>query len=971
MSPIGIVARKEFRGYFQSLVALIFLAVFLAATLFSFFGSSGFFIRNIADVRPLFQWLPLLLIFLVAAIAMRQWAEERKMGTLEILATLPLSTRDMVLGKFLAGVGLIGLALALTLPLPLMVSQMGDLDWGPVVGGYLGALLLGATYLSIGLCVSARTDNQVVALMLTLVICGASYLIGSDQLTVLFGSGGSELLRGLGTGSRFASIERGVLELRDLVYYGGLVVFFLSLNWLFLEEERIDSGSGAGRAQARKLRLLVGLVGLNVVALNVWLAPITALRVDMTERGEYSISRTTKQTLASLDEPLVIAGYFSERIHPLLSPLVPQIRDLLAEYAIYGGPKVSVEFADPNADEELEQLINEQFGIRSVPFRVVDRHQQAVVNSYFHVLVRYGDQHETLSFDQLIEVRLDGNDIDVRLRNLEYDLTRTIRRVSQEFQGMESVFGRLPAAKLTAYLTPETLPEAFSELPERLRKVAGELQETSGGKLVFEQVNPEGDPELQERLESEYGIRPLAVDPFGRRSFYLDLVLEAGDKAQRIIPRSDPSEGELRSSLEAAIRRTTPGQLKTVGILTETPVAPPPNPQIPPQYQPPPPQPDYRFLQQMLREEYEVEKLDLSDGIVPDVIDVLLVGKPGSLSAHEQFALDQYLMRGGKVIALAGRHAIRASQQGLEAVRHETPLFEMLETWGVTAEPALVMDLQNAPFPIPVQEQRGPFRFQRIKLVPYPFFADIRQDGFLADHPALGGLQNTIAPWASPLVLNPAEGVESDVLLRTSPQSWLNQTGSIDPDFRLYPKTGFGTGSEMESRVVGVALTGTFPSYFADRPSPLFEDKEFEDREFEDKEIEASGGEEPELPSDGTGRTMKRSLPDARLVVLGSAELVSDLILQISEQLGGEVHQGNLQLLQNLVDWSVEDTDLLAIRSTGAFARTLRPMPEGEPRVWEVAAYGVVLVLLLAVVFVPRWRRRIEPIPVASREVSS
>jgi ABC-2 type transport system permease protein len=115
----------------------------------------------------------------------------------------------------------------------------------------------------------------------------------------------------------------------------------------------------------------------------------------------------------------------------------------------------------------------------------------------------------------------------------------------------------------------------------------------------------------------------------------------------------------------------------------------------------------------MLREEYEVEKLDLSDGIVPDVIDVLLVGKPGSLSAHEQFALDQYLMRGGKVIVLAGRHVIRATQQGLAAVRHETPLFEMLETWGVTVEPALVMDLQNAPFPIPVQEQRGPFRFRR------------------------------------------------------------------------------------------------------------------------------------------------------------------------------------------------------------------------------------------------------------------
>jgi ABC-2 type transport system permease protein len=286
----------------------------------------------------------------------------------------------------------------------------------------------------------------------------------------------------------------------------------------------------------------------------------------------------------------------------------------------------------------------------------------------------------------------------------------------------------------------------------------------------------------------------------------------------------------------------------------------------------------------------------------------------------------------------------------------------MLETWGVKVEPALVMDPENASFPIPVQEQRGPFRFQRIKLVPYPFFADIRQEGFKADHPALRGLQNVTAPWASPLTLNPAEGVESEVLLRTSPQSWLNQTGSIDPDFRLYPKTGFGPGSEQESRVVAVALTGTFTSHFAERPSPLFEGDE----------TGASGGEDAGLPADATGRTMKRSLPDARLVVLGSGELVSDLMLRISEQMGGEVHRGNLQLLQNLVDWSVEDTDLLAIRSTGTFARTLRPLPEGEPQLWEAAVYGVVLVLLAAAVLVPRLRRRrIEPIPLGSAEVSS
>ncbi len=214
MNLASVVTRRELRSYFESPVALIFLAIFLVATLFSFFGTSSFFARNLADVRPLFAWLPLLLIFLVAAVTMRQWAEERKMGTLEVMLTLPIPTRQLVAGKFMAGLALVAIALAMTLPVPLMVSMLGDLDWGPVIGGYLAASLLAALYLAIGLCVSSRTDNQVVSLMLTLVIGGLFYLLGSDTLTRFFDHGTAELLRSLGTGSRFESMERGVLDLR-------------------------------------------------------------------------------------------------------------------------------------------------------------------------------------------------------------------------------------------------------------------------------------------------------------------------------------------------------------------------------------------------------------------------------------------------------------------------------------------------------------------------------------------------------------------------------------------------------------------------------------------------------------------------------------------------------------------------------------------------------------------------------------
>ncbi|MEZ4271795.1 MAG: ABC transporter permease subunit [Myxococcota bacterium] len=242
MKSIQSIATKELRGFFKSGIGPIFLAVFLGIVLFTFFWVEQFFVRNIADIRPMFTWLPLLLIFLVAALSMRLWSEEQKLGTLEVLLTLPVPIRHLVLGKFVAGIVLIVLALALTLGLPITVSMMGELDWGPVWGGYIGAVLLASAYLSIGLCVSSLTDNQVVALIGTSLFCAVLYSVGAAPIAGLLGNAGSEILRGIGMGSRFESIGRGVLDLRDIIYYSGFIVFFLLLNTVILESKRWSKG---------------------------------------------------------------------------------------------------------------------------------------------------------------------------------------------------------------------------------------------------------------------------------------------------------------------------------------------------------------------------------------------------------------------------------------------------------------------------------------------------------------------------------------------------------------------------------------------------------------------------------------------------------------------------------------------------------------------------------------------------------
>ncbi|MCI5147493.1 MAG: ABC transporter permease, partial [Candidatus Electrothrix sp. AR3] len=374
----------------------VFCGAFLAVNLFIFFWVERFFARNITEMRPLFEWMPILLIFLVAAITMRMWAEEHRAGTLEFLLTSPVQPIVLVLGKFLACLALIGVALALTLPLAITVSFLGPLDWGPVLGGYLATLFLAAAYISIGLFVSIKSENQIISLISTSVICGLLYLIGSETLAAFFGNQGSEVLQMLGTGSRFQSITRGVIDLRDLYYYIGIMGVFLSLNVYGLE--KIRWAGNPVNANHRRWQLACGLLIANFLAANLWLAPQNTLRADMTQGSIYSISESTRSYLAQVREPLLIRGYFSAQTHPLLAPLVPRLRDLLEEYSIAGNDKVQVEFVDPAENPALEQEAGQEYGIRPVPFQTASKYQASVTNSYFDILIRYGDQFEVLGF---------------------------------------------------------------------------------------------------------------------------------------------------------------------------------------------------------------------------------------------------------------------------------------------------------------------------------------------------------------------------------------------------------------------------------------------------------------------------------------------------------------------------------------------------------------------------------------------
>lgn len=238
MNAISVLSifKKEFRAYFLSPIAYVFTTVYLMVTNFLFF--QGFFIINQAEMRSYFGLLPWVFLFFVPAITMRIWAEEKKMKTLELLLTWPVSDMAVVVGKFLASFAFLTIVIVLSISVPITVAILGNPDMGPIIGGYLGALLMGGAYLAIGLWVSSLTENQIVAFIVGVVVTFALFIIGNQFVTMAIPSALVPVFNYLGLGNHFDSIGRGVVDSRDIVYYLSVIGFFLFLNVRSIESRK-------------------------------------------------------------------------------------------------------------------------------------------------------------------------------------------------------------------------------------------------------------------------------------------------------------------------------------------------------------------------------------------------------------------------------------------------------------------------------------------------------------------------------------------------------------------------------------------------------------------------------------------------------------------------------------------------------------------------------------------------------------
>jgi ABC-2 type transport system permease protein len=244
MRNVGIIMRRELASYFATPLAYVYILIFLVlANAFTFY-LGGFYERGQADLSAFFGFIPFLYLFLIPAIAMKLWAEERKTGSIELLMTQPVTLWDAVLGKFLAAWLFTGIALALTFPLWLTVNYLGKPDNGAILAAYLGSLLLAGGFLAVGSCMSALTRNQVVAFILAVVACFLLVMAGFPLVIDVFRTWAPvslvDAIASLSFLTHFQSIAKGVIDLRDLLYFAMLIGLFLYATAITLEWRKAD-----------------------------------------------------------------------------------------------------------------------------------------------------------------------------------------------------------------------------------------------------------------------------------------------------------------------------------------------------------------------------------------------------------------------------------------------------------------------------------------------------------------------------------------------------------------------------------------------------------------------------------------------------------------------------------------------------------------------------------------------------------
>lgn len=388
MKSVWTVARHELRGFFDQATAYILIIAFLALGLFLTFRS--LYASNMATLRPLFDLLPWLFAILIPAATMRSLAEERRSGTLDWLIAHPLGEIEAVGGKFLGNWLFALAALAGTLPTAVGVLLASEADPGIIVAQYVGAALLAAQFVAIGLWASSMTRNQITSFILGVGVSLTLVLIGLPVVQIGLPPLLSGVVARLSVVGHFENVARGVIDLRDVLYFLSTAALFLVFAVALVSRERLSHG----RPDYRRLRVGSIAVAAVVVVLNL-LGGYIRGRLDLTRGNLYTLADGTRDMLGSLDDIVTLRLVVSRELPPEVQPTLRDVRDLVADMRRASGGQFLVEELNPDDDEEARSEAS-GIGIPPIEFNVLRDDEFQVRRGYFGLALLYADEREVI-----------------------------------------------------------------------------------------------------------------------------------------------------------------------------------------------------------------------------------------------------------------------------------------------------------------------------------------------------------------------------------------------------------------------------------------------------------------------------------------------------------------------------------------------------------------------------------------------
>lgn len=416
MKKVLFVAKRELGTYFNSAVAYIVVVLFLAIT-GSLFWLNYFQEVSLLSLRAFFDQAPLFLAFFAPAMTMGLFSTERRSGTLELLMTMPVTDFQIVAGKFLAAVSLLAVVFLMTLPYPYTLSLLGDLDWGAVWAGYMGLMLLGGAYVAIGLMASSWSRDQVVSILVSFSICFFLYLV--DQLVGQSTGQVARAVEYVSTSYHFQNIARGVLDVRDVVYYLSLIVVALVAATISIGARRWD---GARLSENANALVVAGLTVVIAVVINAGFSQVF-WRYDLTANKLYTLSKTSAEAAANLSEPVEVRAFISPDMPPPFHGLAQQVDELLMEYVAKSGGKLSYRIISPGDGDDVEELAR-GYGIEQVAIGQQTESSLSYRAVYKGVAFIRGDRAEVIP-DLTMTGRSDSD-------SFEYEFTRALLNLERE-----------------------------------------------------------------------------------------------------------------------------------------------------------------------------------------------------------------------------------------------------------------------------------------------------------------------------------------------------------------------------------------------------------------------------------------------------------------------------------------------------------------------------------------------------------